>query len=497
MYVNIFKSFWVQVPWWSVRKVSRILFLAFLGAILIGLILFALYMKSLPPLSLWHTTILQNEYTTKSDIKGFEGYMALEKRLFEELDNKIYNKIPKSEKNQINRYTRGSVSDPKRWQERYNISYNKSFELPAENAKMGILLIHGMSDSPYSLHTQAEYLNEKGVWIVALRLPGHGTIPSGLVEVTWQDMAAVVKMGMARLKEKVGDKPIYMMGYSTGASLALHYTFKSLEDNTLTLPSGLIFYSPAIGISPAAPFAVWQSRLGHLLGLSKLEWNTIAPEFDPFKYGSFAVNAGDQVYRICNEVQHQFDTYRQHPKSTKSFPPVLSFASIVDSTVSVSATINQLYKRLPEGEHTLVLFDISHTFSANHFVKQSTTDSLSQLRKTAPGDHYTFELITDLNTTEGNLTRIIDGKTVEKLPFSWPKNLYSLSHISLPISSNDPLYGDKHAPKSPGIQLGHLAIYGENGILQISPASLLRLRWNPFHQYTKQRVLKFLKLEEH
>jgi pimeloyl-ACP methyl ester carboxylesterase len=421
--------------------------------------------------------------------------MALEDKLFEELDRKIYEKVPESERNPINRYTKESLSDPGRWQEAYGISYNKSFELPAENAKTGVLLIHGMSDSPYSLHTQAEYLNKKGVWVVALRMPGHGTVPSGLVDVRWQDMAAVVKMGMAHLKEKVKGKPIYIMGYSTGAPLALNYTLKALEDDTLTLPSGLIFYSPAIGVSPAAPLAIWQSRIGHLLGLSKLEWNTIAPEFDPFKYGSFAVNAGDQVYRICNEVQKQLDSYTQNPGTKRAFPPVLSFASIVDSTVSISATIDKLYKRLPKGEHTLVLFDISHQFSTRHFVKQTTLNALSKLRTTSTGKNYTFELITDMNTTDGKLLRIVNEDHIEKLPLSWPKELYSLSHLSLPIGGDDPLYGNKNAPQSPGIRLGHLALYGESGVLQTSPASLLRLRWNPFHGYIKKRVLMFMGLK--
>jgi len=90
----------------------------------------------------------------------------------------------------------------------------------------------------------------------------------------------------------VGTKPIHIMGYSTGAPLALHYTLEAMEDkSTLRLPSSLVFYSPATGVSKAAPLAVWQSRIGYLFGLPKLEWNSLTPEFDPFKYGSFAVNA--------------------------------------------------------------------------------------------------------------------------------------------------------------------------------------------------------------
>ena len=494
--MGILKNVLVKLPLWSLRKIFRVLFLASLGAFLIGIIVFTLYMKSLPALNIWHTTILENEFTAHSDVKDFTAYVALEKRLFEELDREIYDRVNNNNSQTIHRYTRNGFSDPKRWEK----EWNKSFELPVENPKRGILLLHGLSDSPYSLHTQAEYLHKQGLWVVSMRLPGHGTIPSALREVKWQDWAAIVKIGMSRLREKVGDKPIDIMGYSTGAPLALNYTLQALEDETLTLPSSLIFYSPAIGVTKAAPLAIWQSRAGHLLGLPKLEWNSITPEYDPFKYGSFAVNAGIQIYLLCNEVQTQLDAYEENTKRKKTIPPMISFASIVDSSVVVDDTVNNLYARLKgEDKHTLVLFDVNHDFVSHHLIKKSVDDSLPKLREAPENMHYRFDLISDMNTTDGGVMQIttINGKekTRKKLHLDWPLRLYSLSHLAMPISYNDPLYGNKNAPKSPGIQLGHLIIYGETSVLEISAASLLRQRWNPFHDYTKQRVLEFLELK--
>lgn len=489
--MNFLNSVFIKIPLWSVRKVLRILFLIFLSSLLIGITVFLLYMESLPSLSTWHTTILQNEFTTESSVKDFDTYIALEDQLFKELDSEIFEKVLSTEKNRINRYTKNSFSDPKRWDK----AWNKSFELPVDNPKMGVLLLHGMSDSPYCLHTQAEYLHKRGVWVVAMRLPGHGTIPSGLIELKWQDMAAVVRIGMDRLSQKLGEKPIHIMGYSTGAALALNYTLSALKDTSLTLPSSLIFYSPAIGVSKAAPLAIWQSRLGHFLRLPKLEWNAINPEYDPFKYGSFAVNAADQVYRISKEVQKQFDNYNTNEKSKKTFPPVLSFASIVDSTITVSDIVNNLYKRLPEGNHTLVLFDINHGFMNENLIKRQIISEMEKVRETHSNIPYTFDLISDINSTDEHLMLIRNGEIIEELQYRWPQGLYSLSHLAIPISLNDPLYGNKDAPKSPGIYLGHLSLYGETSVLEISATSLLRQRWNPFHDYTKQRVLEFMKLE--
>jgi len=490
--MGLLDSVLIKFPLWSVRKAIHILFLASLGSLLVGITVFSLYMKSLPSLNIWHTTSLENEFTDDSNVKDFDAYIALEERLFTELEKKIYDKVSPNVQNSIHRYTKNSFSDPRRWDR----AWNRSFELQVEDPKAGILLLHGMSDSPYSLHTQAEYLHKRGIWVVAMRMPGHGTIPSGLREIKWQNMADVVKIGMKRLKKKLGNKPIHIMGYSTGAPLALNYTLLALNDSTLTLPSSLIFYSPAIGVTKAASLALWQSRIGHFFGLPKLEWNSITPEFDPFKYGSFAVNAGDQVYRICNEVQKQLDAYLENTQIQKPFPPILSFASSLDSTVTVQNTVDNLYKRLPDSNHTLVLFDINHDFINENLIKRQVLTGLDKLRETPPSTLYTFDIISDINSTDEHIMQIRNGKMIKILPFIWPHELYSLSHLAMTISSNDPLYGDKNAPKSPGIQLGHLALYGETSVLETSAASLLRQRWNPFHEYTKQRVLEFLGLEE-
>jgi len=486
--MRILESRWGKVSWWSIRKATYLAVISLLGIIIVGLTALVFYVKSLPELSTWHTVQLKHEFNRHSNIHTFKEYLKLEDALFKELDAKVYSKVLPDEKNKVNRYTRNSYADPKRWPK----NWNRSFELPVENPKMGILLLHGMSDSPYSLHGQAEILQKKGVWVVALRLPGHGTIPSGLSGISWKDLAAVVDIGMKRLKEKVGEKDIHIIGYSTGATLALNYTFNALKDENLILPKSLIFYSPAVGVSKAAPLAVWQSRIGYFLGLPKFEWNSIEPEYDPFKYNSFAVNAGDQVYRLCKKVQEQFDAYEMQ-KSKKAFPPVLTFQSIIDNTVSVTDTIDHLYKRLPKGDHTLVLFDINNNFSQNLLLKKSVQETIAMRKSYTQGSNYTLDLISDINASDDRIKLIRNNKVIKALPYVWPKQLFSLSHVAMPISKEDPLYGEANT-KSPHVQLGHLAMYGESSVLQISPSAILRQRWNPFYNYTEKRMLDFLGL---
>lgn len=86
-------------------------------------------------------------------------------------------------------------------------------------------------------------------------------------------------------------------------------------------------------MTPAAALAVWQARLGHLLGLDKLAWNDILPKYEPFKYGSFAVNAGDGSYRITAEIQRLLGESEANGH-IGGLPPILAFSSVIDATVS-------------------------------------------------------------------------------------------------------------------------------------------------------------------
>ena len=142
--------------------------------------------------------------------------------------------------------------------------------------------------------------------------------------------------------------------------MAVHYALSALENPALPQADRLVLISPEIGITPVAALAIWQARLGHLLGLAKLEWNSLLPEYDPYKYGSFAVNAGNQAYRLTKAIQSRFDDIGK-PEDLDRFPPVLAFASVVDATVSTPALVEGLFKRLPENGHELVLFDLNRS----------------------------------------------------------------------------------------------------------------------------------------
>ena len=78
----------------------------------------------------------------------------------------------------------------------------------------------------------------------------------------------------------------------------------------------------------------------------------------------------------------------------------------------------------------------------------------------------------------------------------WPLDIYSLAHVALPFSPDDPIYGGPASAGIAGIHLGSMALRGENGVLKVSGTALLRLRWNPFFDYVQSRILTFMELSD-
>ena len=478
----------------TLKHALRLLFYGAIGVVLTLLVVFVQYLDGRADLDVWHQVDLDQEFTTKSGLESFSEYLELEDRLFAQLDELVYAQTGLVGHDEFNRYKRGSLSDPGRW----SPNWNRSYELPVDAPKASVLLLHGLSDSPYSLRSLAERLQKAGVHTLGLRVPGHGTAPSGLVTTSWQDMAAAVSLAVRHLAAQNGDRPIHIVGYSNGAALAVHYVLSTLDDPSLPRIDRLVLLSPEIGITEAAALAIWQARLGKLLGLEKLAWNDIQLEYDPYKYGSFAVNAGDLSHRLTVEIQNRISVLTDSGQIS-NMPPVLAFSSVVDATVLAPALVKNLFNRLPAGGHELVLFDINAQSQIEPILKWKPDEMIGVLQDTIEP---TFTL--SLVTNEGSDSSAVVEKswapgqeipTEKGLGLEWPRGIYSLSHVALPFAPQYPLYGGRPYRPSPGVELGNLALRGERGVLQITPAAMMRLRWNPFYPYLEQRSLDFLGLE--
>ena len=466
-----------------------------LGGLVTLILVVVVILENRTDLNLWHEAHLDAEYTAESPVPDLQGYLDLEGRLFQQLAQQVLDRVPASERGPIQRYHRGSLSDPGRWER----NWNRTFELEAAEPAAGVLLLHGMSDAPYSLRLLGTRLNEKDAWVVGLRLPGHGTIPSGLVRLKWEDMAAAVRLAMGHLKDRVGDRPLFMVGYSAGGALAVQYALEMLDDPTLPPVEKMVLISPAMGVSRLAALSVWQARLGRWLGLPKLAWNSILPEYNPFKYSSFAINAGDQIYRLAKTIQQGLDKAFASG-NVERFPRLLTFQSVVDATVSTPAVFSGLYNRLKNPANELVVFDINHHAGVDGLL---TTDPLARIQPLLDNAQtdYVYSLVTNQNPNSPGVMvhRSVNGSPAglpERLTWQWPDGVHSLSHVALPFPFDDPLYGTSDTVASPGIALSKITLQGERGVINIPAAEMLRLKWNPFYPYLEQRVIDFLILKK-
>ena len=449
-----------------------------------------------PSLEPWHTEELTAEFTVeKTDrIRSFDDYLRLEDAVFTELEEKVYAVTGSGPAYALDRYSTGSAADPQGWAP----NWNRSFERPADDPLGGVLLLHGMSDSPYSLRALGEALNARGYWVLGPRLPGHGTAPSGLKSVTWRAMAAAVRLAANHLAAQVGDKPIHIVGYSTGATLALELALDAQEDTTVPPPASLVLISPAIRIHPLAALADWKARLSALPGLGEMAWLEVEPEFDPYKYNSFATNAGGQVFSLTRSVAVRLAA-RAKARPSEVLPPTLVFKSTVDATVSTYAVVDSLLGRLAPNRHELVLFDINRSAVKAKLLISDPAPLTDRLLADATLP-FTLTLITNEATGSGESARVLARRkapfsaamTSEPLGLRWPNGVISLSHVALPFPPDDPLYGARPPENKDVIFLGQMAIRGERGLLRVPLDWLMRLRHNPFYSYLEDRTVKWI-----
>ena len=476
-----------------VKRLSLNLTVAVLGFVVGMFALYVYLLRSGPPLQLWHTEILTAEFSAENaeEIRTFDDYRRLEDKLFAQLDDQIYARSESGPAHALVRYSAGSAADPRR----HNPDWNRSFELPADTPVGGVLLLHGMSDSPYSLRALGETLGHRGYWVVGLRLPGHGTVPSGYKSTSWEEMAAAVRLAMEHLASKAGPGSIHIVGYSTGAPLALEFALGALEGNASPPPASLVLISPAIGVTRAAVLTKWLGRLAVLPGLEKLAWTSILPEFDPYKYNSFTANAGEQVHRLTRSVAAAVEA-RAASGPIENFPPTLVFLSTVDDTVSTDAVLDNLLEHLAPDRHELVLFDINRTEIAKTVLVADPGPLTARLMAdgTLP-----FSLTLIANESPESKTVIMHRKeslsaqvSTQALGLAWPRGVISLSHIALPFPPDDPIYGERSPEDSDTVFLGQMAIRGERGLLQFSSDWLLRLRHNPFYDLLEARTLEWM-----
>ena len=154
--------------------------------------------------------------------------------------------------------------------------------------RRGVLLTHGLSDSPYHMRHLAAFFQRQGFRVMAVMLPGHGTQPGDLLDVRWQEWAKAVAYGADCLAAEADE--LYLAGFSAGAALSV---LQAAHDERVR---GLFLFSPAFEITSRAKWANLHKLYSWLL--PQAAWVNVLPDRDLYKYESFCKNAAAQMYAL-------------------------------------------------------------------------------------------------------------------------------------------------------------------------------------------------------
>jgi esterase/lipase len=189
----------------------------------------------------------------------------------------------------------------------------------------GILLIHGLFDSPFFLQDIADYFVTKDFLVYAVLLPGHGTVPADLLSIKYQEWIKCIDYGMNTLAAQV--KNIYVAGYSLGATLALHHTLQQ------QLCKAIFMLAPAF--KPKSTLRYFLARYHKLFSwiADKLKWYQIKENNNFAKYNCYTFNAGYQACLLMTKL-------RSLMKEKNLEIPVFMSLTSDDETVSDNAALS-------------------------------------------------------------------------------------------------------------------------------------------------------------
>ena len=442
------------------------------------------------PLEPWHTFVPQELSIKELDRAGWADYLKAEDKAFASVRAEVTQKLDPEERVPVNRYFDGSAIHPAHFKQ----DWNRSYVMEPEGKPVGVaVFLHGLTDSPYSLRHVARQYRERGFVAIAIRLPGHGTVPAGLTEVEWEDWLAATRLAVREARKRVdAAAPLHLVGFSNGGALALMYALDALENKELARPERLVLISPMVGITAFARFAGLAGLPAILPAFAKAAWLGVLPEFNPFKYNSFPVNGARQSHLLTQALQQKIVRLAREGRLTE-LAPTLTFQSVMDFTVSTRAIITSLYAHLPANGSELVLFDLNRAAKFGPLLSTTSDTLLTRILPAAPRN---FRLTVITNASEDSsdvVERVTEAgastETVRDLGLSYPFDVFSLSHVALPFPVTDSLYGMKPDPTEDfGIKLGSVAARGERGTLIVNLDSLLRMSSNPFFPYLIDRV---------
>jgi esterase/lipase len=225
------------------------------------------------------------------------------------------------------------VNENKQWlkDNRVFLSKNQNLELSlntpferrpiSQKVSKGILLVHGLGDSPGYFEDLTQELVSNGFLVRTVLLTGHGSKPADLINVEFKEWENLVSHHIKLLEKKVDD--LWLGGFSTGANLITSYALENEKDI-----SGLLLFSPG--------FASNQGTLLPLSGIGTYFKTWLFQNDNSqniLRYESLSMNASNLYYKSLQKVQEELEN--------KSFSkPVFVTISEDDSVIKAEEIVS-------------------------------------------------------------------------------------------------------------------------------------------------------------
>lgn len=335
------------------------------------------------------------------------------------------------------------------------------FELAQENNDKAILLIHGLTDSPFSFHDLSQFFYQQGFTVRTLLLPGHGTAPSELLNTEYEAWQQAAKFA---IEQTLNDyQQVYLGGLSTGGALIFDYLMQQKHVDEKI--KGLFMWSPA---SKAKSDLAWLAQ--YIDAIPFVDWIDLDADIDFAKYESFPYNAGAQVHAIMSLVVGSDVLASRQLHSI----PLFVVASEHDQTIDT--------------EHTLKLVQEWQLASPEEQMKKSVLIYYGDNKK-----------------LPNKLTDLMEVIVPECSPESLCSEIFDVSHIATTNSPENPHYGVNGQYRNCGhyvtdierykaCKQGKQIIKGEITAMNLTRGfPIQRLTYNPYYQEMLTAMTTFLK----
>ena len=293
--------------------------------------------------------------------------------------------LPPFDQEEFSKY----VKENKKWLENNRVYLTKNhelelflnspFEIKPINQKVskGILLVHGLSDSPAYFHDLAQELVSQGFLVRTVLLTGHGSKPADLINVEFAQWENLVSHHVKLLEKEVDE--LWLGGFSTGANLVTSYALQNEEDI-----SGLLLFSPG--------FASNQSTLLPFSGIGSIFKTWLFQNDNSeniLRYESLSMNASYLYYQSLKKVEEAFDT--------KTFSkPVFITISEDDSVIKSKDIVSIFTNKFKNPKSQLFWFGKENSFNDSRitylpsYIPSQNIANFSHLSVLFEKDHFFY-----------------------------------------------------------------------------------------------------------